>query len=93
MIDLILLGRIFNQAKAAIGTVKNPYSKIGLFGYPGFGCCVLFHERYFVHKRYIDDNSSSSTITGLLYVSVGLFLLFVLIFAFFVTLNRFRRLH
>ena len=26
LIDLILLGRIFNQAKKAVGTVENPYS-------------------------------------------------------------------
>ena len=26
LIDLILLGRIFNQAKDAVGTVENPYS-------------------------------------------------------------------
>jgi len=26
-IDLILLGRIFNQAKDAVGTIENPYSE------------------------------------------------------------------
>ena len=81
---------MFNLIKSflVLNATSKQVKKIGLFGYPSIislaiiiiGCCILFTE------------SSSSTIMDLLYVCVGLFILFLLIFAILFSLNRFRKL-
>ena len=90
----IFMDQNFWKCSLVLNAASKQVKKIGLFGYPSinsvaiiiFGCCVLFAGRNSL------DDTYSSTIFGFLYVTVGLFILFLLIFAILFSLNRFRRL-
>ena len=87
-----------------INAASQKVKKIGLFGYPSIislttifiGCCILLRIQ-FEYNALPDEgftyleSPNNSAILGLLYVSVGSFILFLLIFAFWFSINRFRK--